>query len=1581
MTSFHDYCCRTSLWYHRWHNHPHHARYHWSVFIFAVVFTVSFGVHSLLLLDRETHFDSTVFLRQAFAQSIDFAGLKTEYKKYRGGGPVDPICFDNQCNPRMCKNTKSALDDEPCQSDSQCNGRDIDINGVQGICYDNWWEEQIGCPQWLADAIINGITTGPSSNRNGAGGTVNYQQTLQSCSSYRPNPNGAGANGAWLGLGKFSVGLALENTQITLEAAEFMAREPASRYVIGFRPVGGEGITQDWAHYTHQQEMQNHYGTGFLDTMATYMAITKNDPVVRVQAFPGVDPNQSETADVNMCAWVSNHVKWVNHFDPSSGSPYWDPLTSSKFPQSARSRFERGVDKLLNDTNYCSPTVEDEMKGILGQGGLSIGAMSFPIENYLAVKRSNFTAGLRMAELGNLSLEASPVNALFGAVNVVTNATIDKWYGDEDSGGDSIVEYPHRLLGLTTIPRDHAYIVAHNYQYSNGYGDMGAVRNAWPLYSQSTLGGMYAAGGEWLRGGSFNMKKSWFFFDNEIVSLGSEISDSDGIDTWLNSFIKNDANFVASNGTRSVVTRSGRTIDDGAWLSGSDTNFGTISWLYHDNTGYVFPQTERVRARGILTSYRGSMVQTFLSHTEDNDPTYAVVLLPGATQAATQGYNDTQIVELSGNAHVVKEVSSGAVGAVIFSSNYNNPAVSSNLPATIMYRQQGGDVLFSLYNPHLETQTDWWGATCPGCTAVGENPKDDYDVSSAAATKHNYIVKIPLTISGVSPACTGNACSAVSVTSGNTINVSLRVTRKLELKVNGSGQITEAAIGLNDADAGTTTSGGGGNPTCGDGTCNGGETPQSCSTDCRSGSTTNNPPLKPTLTLVSAGGCTPGGSCMVNNCPGTYICQNNQQVCQDTPADNCPITGGGAVCGNNQIESGEACDGTASHNQTCQTRGFTGGTLTCNASGSANQCQFNTSQCSGASSGTANVNPPFPRIGVLYFYEVNVPQEIWKDKDLVAVRYWYPEIAQKIKTAYPDKIVLAANNIIDGVGIFSPETPPNPHAADSWLVPLVGGTNPYPVNNPYCAHGWHMDKHPGNCLYDGTDGAPLLSAFGNKRWNQYLPDYLTAGTNWSAFDGTFWDSWAAGIYSNADKVDLDRNGVADSSTTLNQLWLDSNRRIAENMRATAPAGKGIQIAHESAESEFAYLNGRGFEYWKGKDWQWVYDTVLKPYAQNSVSPKINFIEGQGNATDYQRMRFGLTTAALADAYFYFEQQGTPHVSDYHYDEFIGNLGYPTGQAVQISGKPGVYVRYFDKGAVITNGSGSPQTISSTELTGGPYFRFKGGQDSGFNNGQPFTSVSLAGSGAPNDLGNQTGDGIMLFKQPTTLVSDIIIDNVDRNMTSPGQMPVSYGGSWTQVDMGTLKADVTLGYALLYGWDQYGPPYAKSSQAGATATYQPTINVAGDYNVYVWYPDVAADGQGTACSAVSVSVSGMTCRGFASSVNQSSAVGKWNLIGNCTMNIGSSAYVRLTAPSGGCTTASDAIKFSYTANTLTKHNDADQRLASIDQVVLGERTMSHRRQTGLGNPLTWFTFLILGASSGLAYVFLTQPTLQKRTKRK
>ncbi len=541
------------------------------------------------------------------------------------------------------------------------------------------------------------------------------------------------------------------------------------------------------------------------------------------------------------------------------------------------------------------------------------------------------------------------------------------------------------------------------------------------------------------------------------------------------------------------------------------------------------------------------------------------------------------------------------------------------------------------------------------------------------------------------------------------------------------------------------------------------------------------------------------------------------------------------------------------------------------------------------SAAAQNFQPPFPRIGVIYFYEANIPEEIWKNHDLIVVRLWYPEIARKIKAKYPEKIVLATNNVIDGTAINPP---------DDYLIPTLDGS---------CIKGWHQ-KHPGDCLYDGTNFCPIVNG---KRWNDFLTDFLAERTDWSVFDGTFWDSWAGSIswQESYDQVDFNRNGIADNreqKDLADKYWREGNRLIVEKLRQKTPPGK-VVVAHEASAEEVGYLNGLGDEDWEGNSWEWFYPNVWRRFQKEAVTPRVNFIEARGKPEDFQRMRFGLTTACLLDAFFTMDEGNYAHRYTYIYDEYFANLGYPTSEAEEI--RKGVYVRYFDNGAVVVNASGKPQTITASDLRGGPYYRFLGGQVPDFNNGEKLGSIRLEGSISGR---KQTGDGVLLFKQPTVLIAPIIVDNVAINMTSPGNQPARLEGNWIQQDQGKLRN--TNAYALNYGWDEYGAPYAytHAGNGESRAIYTPTIGVAGEYDVYEWHP-FHGNAEDDYIEAQAVPYVIKHARGTTTgTIDQSKNSGRWNYLGRFYFEKGTSGYIMISNNVSSGIVLADAFKFVYAA---------------------------------------------------------------------
>jgi hypothetical protein len=228
----------------------------------------------------------------------------------------------------------------------------------------------------------------------------------------------------------------------------------------------------------------------------------------------------------------------------------------------------------------------------------------------------------------------------------------------------------------------------------------------------------------------------------------------------------------------------------------------------------------------------------------------------------------------------------------------------------------------------------------------------------------------------------------------------------------------------------------------------------------------------------------------------------------------------------------------------------------------------------------------------------------------------------------------------------------------------------------------------------------------------------------------------------------------------------------------------------------------------------------------------------GRPKDYFRFaRFGLCTSLLYDTYFMTGDGKDHHWTEY-YDEYDVKLGYPKGRSQKLSN--GCYVRFFDNGVSIVNPTSSNKTVSNNDLAGlsgfgGPYYRFHGNQDPVWNDGSVFTSVTLVSTLASGGSQN-VGDGIILVKTPTTIVSDIIIDNAYSG-TSPGSNNTSLTGfTWDQ--SAQYDAPNPSWYASTQhttsSSNYYDSYYAPTGNGSAKAIYKPTINVSGKYNVYEWH---------------------------------------------------------------------------------------------------------------------------------------------------
>lgn len=478
----------------------------------------------------------------------------------------------------------------------------------------------------------------------------------------------------------------------------------------------------------------------------------------------------------------------------------------------------------------------------------------------------------------------------------------------------------------------------------------------------------------------------------------------------------------------------------------------------------------------------------------------------------------------------------------------------------------------------------------------------------------------------------------------------------------------------------------------------------------------------------------------------------------------------------------------------------------------------------------------------------------------------------------------------------------------------------------------------------------VLKAENKTAW-QYLIDKRFEKVNFSKYDGSFWDAFRVEFWKEEiPDIDIDLNDVNDQSehgmSWINAEWSDGVRKMLEYERKrlkevnpTKPAivtvNSGSIMGEETSRYILNYANGG---LWEGfmrfaTDFESTYKNMVL-WMNEGPDPLTYLIEDyvkenklEEGRNDFAYMRYGLTVSLLGDAY-YGRNFGDWYYISLWYDEFDAKLGYPTTEAHQIGN--GANVRFFDKGAVICNPTGENIIVTQNDLSAlpgysGPYYRFKGGQNPGFNTGEIFTKVDLYGSKGNRPKYNR-GDGIIIFKQPTTVVSDIIIGNCYNNDTSPGSNPVELEGGWENVN---TKLNDPVNYNPCYSqWDYsfenngegIGYAFTYGGRGETTATYRPSVGVAGFYAIYEWHGwvgDSPSESKEASNVPFEVFVDGNLK--LSTFIDQSTNYGQWNKVIIVELPAGKNNYVKINNNRVNGLVIADALKFKYLGTDV----DADQ----------------------------------------------------------
>lgn len=513
------------------------------------------------------------------------------------------------------------------------------------------------------------------------------------------------------------------------------------------------------------------------------------------------------------------------------------------------------------------------------------------------------------------------------------------------------------------------------------------------------------------------------------------------------------------------------------------------------------------------------------------------------------------------------------------------------------------------------------------------------------------------------------------------------------------------------------------------------------------------------------------------------------------------------------------------------------------------------------------------------------------------------------------------------------------YVVDDTIVALTDPEDFYAVNVPHFAG----DSLISPLRLSGPGIFPNFSQWCPEVDGKYVWDYLAEKNlqskiewDYGLFDGLFHDAFYARVWLQDHTMDMNLNGVDDyeeyGMNWINAhwqehlvLWLNKELDLMDGMTPSMPNMLGVNNGG-TCEWFYDQLNGHCFEgFLRWSDWYYLKNDCLewKEHNENNNRPSMMFIEDYipekwtFNGKDrFTKMRYGLSTALLFDCY-YGMTFGDWYYIMLWYDEFETDLGFGTSAPFALPN--GLWVRYFDKGAVVCNPTGASQMLNPSDLNDGrTYYRLRGGQDPVVNNGEIF-NAPIEIYGHTYGSTDKRGDGLLLFTEPTTSVSDIIVDNFYHNDTSPGSMQVELEGDWQRK---TAKGYLDFSQNNPF-WSQlsnkqvvgdFDDAWGYHAVAGGTgssiATWRPTIGVPGYYEIcewHGWHGDTPSSSQEASNVPYKIVINGdLKLQGF---IDQTGNYGQWNLLGYAYMPTGTNSYVQINNQANGVVIA-DAVRFRY-----------------------------------------------------------------------
>jgi chondroitin AC lyase len=532
----------------------------------------------------------------------------------------------------------------------------------------NWWYRQIAYPKEVSKGFVllaDNLRVDDLDLYNSA---VPYLMW-----GYDQNTHMDGANISDTILGALGAAVCESNTTVLVQFRNWID----SLLLID---DAGEGIGADYMFAQHsgygRQINATSYGNEMYKSVLSYIEAT-NGTAYKV------------TSLVNLENGILNAFQWIaykNHYDPSTSGRKLNSFTSMAELVSISDRMVA----LNSPQNAALTTANQRIKG----ANTLVGNSMFWRLDYMIHRNLNYMMSTRMTSSRTVSTESDGVSV--GIYNYYSGAGVNYiTVTGSEYNGNYFSNFNYRQFPGTTAEQDTGTLplIAWGQGGTNGNAFAGGVSNG-------TIG---CSGMIWNKR-KVTAYKSWFFFPDETVALGSGVTETGGTANVYSTL--NQTNFNAVEGVSyekgGVVTTTKTT-----------TNFNVLapSWLYHGSIGYANLDTN-VNQPFVVNTNNG-IVSIAVDHgINPANKKYSYVILPNATltgmPALVAGLAGKIVVEsntagIQAVTHVplnsTQIVFSAAAGGTLAMSTGDQ--ITADAPCALILDRTAGKVYVS--NPRAES--------------------------------------------------------------------------------------------------------------------------------------------------------------------------------------------------------------------------------------------------------------------------------------------------------------------------------------------------------------------------------------------------------------------------------------------------------------------------------------------------------------------------------------------------------------------------------------------------------------------------------------------------------------------------------------------------------------------------------------------------------------------------------------------------------------------------------------------------------------------------------------------------------------